>query len=365
MSKKERWPVFGVYIRRGNLKGKYFRLKSRKMFVDFPNLEISHFLRDIHNADIQSDNIDIFHAEAARIVSEHNSSMESYLNWSLGTEKPKKTKTRYITFYMDNYTYNGQYGVGYKISSYNNVKKFVVLLVTSEQPISVKYFYLFRSRHTLPKWLYSEYGIKNFKREITPTLKNLKYDQNSIFAELSDMAKVLNSLVRKLKKETIKDEPFLAPAEVVLNASSSLLPLIKELIKAGQVTSVYIILRKVIEDISIALSWRKLTNHKQEDIYHDLYYNEFLILKEKSLKEFKEFEPKRKIIETNTNGAIGKRLAPSLKALYDTYSFFVHVNLTALQVLPFSSVIEFGILKEQLKHFNKAVKSTIKLAIKT
>ena len=365
MPKKERWPVFGVYVRSGNLKGKYFRLKSRRIFVDFPNLEISHFLQDIHNADVQSDNVGVFYTKAIKIISEHNSGIEHYLNWVLDAEKPKKTKTRYITFYMDKHIYKDQYGLGYKISSYKNIKNFVVSLVNSERPISVKYFYLFRSRRALPKWLYSESGIKNFKRELMPALKNLKYNQNVIFAELDETSKVLNSLVRKLKKETIEGEPFLAPAEVILNASSSLLPSIRELIKAGQVTSVYIILRKVIEDISMALSWRKLTNHKQKDIYHDLYYNEFLILKEKGLEGFEEFGPERKIDETKTNREIGKRLAPSLRTLYVAYSFFVHVNLTALQVLPFSSVIEFGILKEQLKQFNKAVKSTIKLAIRT
>ena len=362
MPKKERWPVFGKYVRIGDFKGRYFRLKTTRVFVDFPNLEIRYFLQDIYDVDARSESTEAFYASAKEIIDKHNASVEAYLNWILGMVKSKKAKTRYITFYMDNPD-NGQYGVGYKISSYNNVKKFAVSLVNSEQPISVKYFYLFRTRRAPPKWLYSESGIRQFKKEITPALKNFKYDQNALFAEIGSVSKILNSLIQKLKKETIECEPFLAPAEVVLNVSSSLLPLIKELIKAGQITSVYIILRRIIEDVSIALKWRKLNNYRQEEIYHDLYYNEFLILKKKGLEEFKEFEPERKIKETDTS-KIGNIILPDLKSLYDTYSFFVHVNLTALQVLSFSSIIEFGILKEQLKQFSETLKHAIKVAVK-
>jgi hypothetical protein len=226
------WPSLGVIVS----KNPYFKLQSRKMYVDVPNTTISNFLNELIRICYQhKDDQEKMYEEAKVLAKSFNQSLENYFG-------------RWLLFVIRKQNFGPKpLGIQIKID-WRHFYSFLDSFPKKEIPLKDKYSYLLDCRAPSLK-LVLRGGLENVQNEvkevcveeiiqIRQNLENLGYRIN----EIKDYLFKITSYRRTIPIEPSTLEYF---PEMISTLNALIL-----LVEKGTIPACYREMRKVLENLS-------------------------------------------------------------------------------------------------------------------
>ena len=267
------WPSFGISV----FKNPYFKLQSRRIYVDVPNMTIQDFLTELD-----------------RICHEHKGLQEIYENAkelakTFNQELEKSLGMKWLSFVIR----KQPFGVRIKIN-WNRFRSFLDDFAKSELPLREKYSYIFNCR--APSLILVLRGGK---------LERVQQGVKEICEEeLEQIRQVLESLIGKINeakdrllritsyRRTIPIEP--STLDYLPEMTSTLRALIS-LVENGAIPACYREMRKILENLSWMI-FDDLLLYKSNALRSRRQLVEFLVPYRSVSREWYEWASQEKLV---------------------------------------------------------------------
>lgn len=247
---KEDWPKFSA--RRVTPRGSQFRVGTRDVYVDIPTQPIRAFMRWVHSLEDEKDSPLEAYETIQESIDEANQDIRQAIQ-GLTREDCSWIRVSVREMPMANKPYNIQVRI-----NWSGLLEFLDSLAKSDKvPLPRKYQYIFSCRNIqLTQDTRGDYWISESEQE-----KVLDFAEDEIKACIEDLdrlEKEISSISKKCRNSQFQSLFYLYSQDFMFSLDH-----LEQSFHQGRITSSYRELRKILEELTVALFYDKLMETEQ------------------------------------------------------------------------------------------------------
>ena len=270
------WPSLGVLV----FKNPYFRLQSRTMYVDIPNMSIQDFLSELDRICYEYKDPQEIYEKAKELATTFNQDFEEYLG-------------KWLLFVVRKQSFGSKrFGIQIKID-WNRFHLFLDDFAKRELPLREKYSYIFNCR--APSLVLVLRGdLESVRHDVKEICKE---EMEQIRQELEGLISRINEAKDRLFKITSyrKTIPIEPSTLEYLPEMISMLRAFISLVENGTISACYREMRKVLENLSWVI-FDDLLLYKTSTLKKRKHLVDFLIPYRSVSREWYEWASQEKLM---------------------------------------------------------------------